>query len=93
MELLEHDYPGDETWDNYVDLYREDYNDAKASILAQRLDGHDDIAVVIYGKRGLEEGLWWVEQQVPALDGLRPDACLTDPILLKRLKTALMRMP
>lgn len=51
------------------------------------------MAVVIYGRRGLNEGLWWLEQKVSALDALRPLDCLDDPQLIKRLKVCLMRMP
>ncbi|ALI01323.1 hypothetical protein C1Y08_23235 [Pseudomonas sp. FW306-02-F02-AA] len=92
MEQLEDDYPGDAEWQVLVQLYEEDYLD-DARTLAKRLDGNLDMAVILYGKRGLKEGLWWIEQQVPALDNIRPADCLKDPKLIKRLRTALMRMP
>jgi hypothetical protein len=93
MEQLEDDYPGDAEWQVLVQLYEEDYLDDDARSLAKQLDGNLDMAVILYGKRGLKEGLWWVEQQVPALDNMRPADCLKDPKLIKRLRTALMRMP
>lgn len=93
MEKLEDDYPGDAEWQVLVQLYEEDYLDDDARTLAKQLDGNLDMAVILYGKRGLKEGLWWVEQQVPALDNMRPADCLKDPKLIKRLRTALMRMP
>ncbi|KTC53070.1 hypothetical protein AO262_20535 [Pseudomonas fluorescens ABAC62] len=93
MERLEDDYPGDTDWQSSVSLYEEDYLDDEARTLAEAMGGHLDMAVILRGKRGLEEGLWWIAQQVPALDGIRPLDCLADPILIKRLRTALMRMP
>ncbi|WP_347928389.1 hypothetical protein [Pseudomonas helvetica] len=93
MEQLEDDYPGDAEWQVLVQLYEEDYLDDDARTLAKRLDGNLDMAVILYGKRGLKEGLWWIEQQVPALDNIRPSDCLKDPKLIKRLRAALMRMP
>lgn len=93
MEQLEDEYPGDAEWQEFVRLYEEDYLDDDARTLAKQLDGNLDMAIILYGKRGLKEGLWWVEQQVPALDNIRPADCLKDPKLIKRLRTALMRMP
>lgn len=93
MQRLENDYPGDAGWQALAGLYEEDYLDKNARALADALNGHLDMAVIIYGKRGLEEGLWWIEQNVPALDGLRPLDCVSDPTLIRRLRTALMRMP
>ncbi|WPN57892.1 hypothetical protein [Pseudomonas sp. P9_31] len=92
MEQLEDEYPGDADW-QVVDLYNQVYFDDDARTLAKALDGNLDMAVALNGKRGLEEGLWWIEQQVPALDNIRPADCLKDPKLIKRLRTALMRMP
>lgn len=92
-ELLENAFPGDAAWDEFAALYRAEYAGADAERLAGIMGGHLDIAVVICGKRGLAEGCWWVNQCVPALDGVRPLDCLRSPVLLRRLKTALMRMP
>lgn len=93
VEELEDDYPGDADWQVLVRLYEEDYLDDNARTLAKELDGNLDMAVILYGKRGLKEGLWWIEQQVPALDNTRPANCLKKPKLIKRLRNALTRMP
>lgn len=93
MQRLEEDYPGDAAWQAFASLYTQEYDDANSRALADVLSGHLDIASIIYGKRGIKEAFWWIEQSVPALDGLRPLDCLADPVLLRRLKTALMRMP
>jgi hypothetical protein len=93
MEQLEDDYPGDADWQDFVDLYNKVYLDDDARTLAKALDGNLDMAVVLNGKRGLEEGLWWIEQKVPALGNKRPADCLKNPKLIKRLRMALMSMP
>ncbi|MGE8100868.1 hypothetical protein [Pseudomonas fluorescens] len=93
MEQLEDDYPGDAEWQDFVDLYNKVYLDDDARTLAKALNGNLDMAVVLNGKRGLEEGLWWIEQQVPALGNIRPADCLKNQKLIKRLRMALMSMP
>lgn len=93
MHRLEDDDPGDVDWQRTVALYEEEYLDDNARELAALLDDHLDMAVIIYGKRGLEEGRWWITQQVPALDNLRPLDCLKSAKLIRRLRSALMRMP
>ncbi|KMT55691.1 hypothetical protein [Pseudomonas fildesensis] len=90
---LEDEYPGDADWQSTVELYKEDYLDEDAHTLAQALGGDLDLAVVLRGRRGLKEGLWWIERKVPALDNVRPVDCLEDPRLIRRLRTALMSMP
>ncbi|MBD9609834.1 hypothetical protein ACVK1X_006277 [Pseudomonas sp. PvR086] len=93
MEQLEDEYPGDSDWNVFVRLYEEDYLDDNARTLAKVMDGYLDMAVVLNGKRGLEEGLWWIKQKVPALGNKRPADCLKNPKLIKRLRMALMSMP
>ncbi|MBT2338057.1 MULTISPECIES: hypothetical protein [Pseudomonas] len=90
---LEDEYVGDAQWQTFVALYEEDYLDDNARTLAKAMDDHLDMAVVLYGKRGLKEGLWWLEQKVPALGGLSPTDCLKTPTLVRRLRMALMSMP
>lgn len=93
INALEHDYPGDADWYEYVSLYRSEYLDENALLLAKAFGDRLDESLIIYGKRGLSEGLWWIERSVPALDGLRPLDCLGSRVLIKRLRSALMRMP
>ena len=93
MPGLEKYYAGDEIWGRSVEIFSTHYLDDNAHFLAKKLDGHLDLAVIIYGKRGLKEGLWWIESEVPALEGVKPVDCLNDPELLKRLRECVMRMP
>lgn len=92
MAGLEKYYAGDETWELSVKMFSEAYLDDNAHLLADELNGCLDLAVIIYGKRGIKKALWWIEQEVPALDGIRPVDCLKDPELLKRLRECVMRM-
>lgn len=93
VDHMESEYAGDEHWRCYSQLYAEDYLDDEARELADMLGGHLDMAVIIRGKRGFKEGVWWISQRVPALEGLRPIDCLSEPHLLLRLREVLMRMP
>jgi Protein of unknown function (DUF2384) len=58
----------------------------------QKLDGHGDIASVVWFLMG-DSSVAWISQPDPALDGLRPIDCLASPSLIRRLKSMLMRMP
>lgn len=92
MFKLEDDYPGDEDWLGFTQYYFDNYLDDNTKIIALELHGNLDIAVLIYGKRGLTEGMWWIDQRVPALENKRPVDCLDNPELIKRLKVCVMRM-
>ncbi|QKJ85717.1 hypothetical protein PMPD1_0745 [Paramixta manurensis] len=93
MSGLEQYYAGDKKWKSYVDFYAEDYLDDNARLLSEKLNGHLDLAIIIYGKRGIKEAFWWIEQEVPALEGIKPLDCLQTPELLNRLRECVMRMP
>lgn len=93
MSKLESYYVGDEAWGRCVEIYSAHYLDDNARELAKKLNNNLDLAVVIYGKRGLNEALWWIEREVPALNGVKPIDCLRAPQLLKRLRECVMRMP
>jgi len=92
MPPLEEDYRNDNYWYAFVSYYRDNYLDENAIEIALKINNNLDMAVVINGKRGLEEGLWWIEQRVPALENKRPIDCLEEPNLIKRLRVCLMRM-
>ncbi|ELN2737663.1 hypothetical protein QDZ16_005065 [Pluralibacter gergoviae] len=93
MPPLENYYTGDEKWNDFSGFYSESYLDDTARILARELEGHLDIAVVIYGLLGPKESFDWIYKKIPVLDNISPKDCLKSELLLKRLKTALMRMP
>ena len=60
--------------------------------LLRQLNGQIDLAMVIdWLTNG--GGLHWIQLPIPVLDDLKPLDCLNDDLLLKRLRTALMRFP
>lgn len=93
MPGLERYYAGDESWSRSVELFSAHYLDDNARLLAEKLEGHLDLAVIIYGKRGIKEASWWIEREVPELERVKPVDCLKNPELLKRLRECVMRMP
>jgi len=93
MEKLEAEYPGDDEWELFYRLYESMYQSHEIMKLAAELEGRKDIAVVIYGLLGEEECFEWIHKKIPILDELTPLACIKSVSLMRRLKTALMRMP
>ncbi|EOI3570304.1 MULTISPECIES: hypothetical protein [Cronobacter] len=93
MEKLEAEYPGDDEWELFYRVYESMYQSHEIMKLAAELEGRKDIAVVIYGLLGEEECFEWIHKKIPILDGLTPLACIKSVSLMRRLKTALMRMP
>lgn len=92
MNNLEQFFPGETEWLRYAYLFKNEWDKCiiKNEIL-ENLEGHKDIAMVMYGYGG-ETTLRWINQKIPSLDNLSPKECLNDSLLLKRLKSMLMRM-
>ncbi|PZD63414.1 hypothetical protein [Pantoea ananatis] len=90
---LESDYLGDEVWEKLVDSFKGVYPDDDVEILARKMNGMRDIALVVNGKIGLQGGLKWCERKIVMLENIRPIDCLSDDLLLKRLKEYLIELP
>lgn len=88
--MLEKYYPGDDPWKKFVEIHKND--EEVPQKLVSNLNGHVDLAFVIFTKMG-DQSLVWINTQLPALDGITPKNCLHQFSLIKRLKTMLMRMP
>lgn len=87
------DYIGDEVWENLVDSFSGAYSDDDVKVLARKLNGMSDIAIVVNGKIGLKGGLEWSERKIVMLENIRPIDCLNDDALLKGLKEYLIELP
>lgn len=93
VHLLENYYPGDGPWKSFVGVWRDDWSACTfKEQLLYVLSGKEDLAIVIYGLCG-NGSLRWVNENVPALDGITPLQCLLSIEFLKRLRTCLMRFP
>lgn len=90
---FEYEYLGDEVWENLVDSFKGIYPDADVRVLARKMNGMKDIALVVNGKIGLEGGLEWCERKLVMLENNRPIDCLNDDVLLKSLKEYLIELP
>ncbi len=92
MKNLERYFPGEAEWIRFAYLFKDEWEKCiiKNEIL-ENLNGHKDIAMVMYGY-GSESTFKWIDQKIPSLDNLSPKDCLKDPLLIKRLKSMLMRM-
>ncbi|MHA8112439.1 hypothetical protein ACX122_04850 [Kosakonia cowanii] len=93
MENLETEYPGDAKWEIFCRVYESMFQSDEIMELALEFGGHKDIATVIYGLLGAEECFEWIHKKIPILDELTPLECIKSVSLMRRLKTALMRMP
>ena len=90
---LENYYPGDDAWYNFVQVFSGVWNDCDCQDeIIQKLNGQKDIAMVIYGING-NNWATWIDLPIPALDGVSPVECVVEPMLVKRLRTMLMRLP
>lgn len=93
MAGLENYYAGDENWRDLEKLALKEYKDVpEVREISAKLGGNLGLACVIYGTIG-HVGAEWLDLKVPVLDDLRPLDCINDPVLIKRLREALMRFP
>lgn len=92
-QKIEQYYPGDEIWDEFVEVVSADWSRCGfQDDLVEKLDGRKRFAQAIYHLAG-DRALYWINQPVPALDGLTPVECLANKKLRQRLKTLLLRSP
>ena len=90
---LENYYSGDTAWTRFASLYADIWEaNPITDALCKALNGHVDIAKVIYGKFG-SDAMSFLSRPIPALENLSVVACTREPNLVRRLKECLMRMP
>lgn len=90
---LEQFYKGDDYWKDYVEFYSKIWNTCNHKELLLSILGNDlNLAQVVYGILK-DESLNWINNNVPALDNLKPAECINDENLKKRLKVVLTRFP
>jgi len=93
MPALENYYSGDENWEALEELALREHKDVpKVAEISEKLGGNLGLACVIYGTIGVG-AIEWLYRRIPVLDGIRPLDCVNDPILMRRLREALMRFP
>ena len=90
---LEKYYPGDRSWEVFVQASRSQLGgDAPPHDLVRPLGGDSSIAEVVYAMER-QMAIAWIDKKIPALDGLSPRECANSETLNLRLRTMLMRMP
>jgi hypothetical protein len=90
---LEQYYSGDSVWKTLTRMAEEDYwvNSEYQQELVRELNGHKDIAMVVFARESMQSHLW-IKKRIPALEGLTPLKCLESDSLILRLKECLIRM-
>ncbi|RED45625.1 hypothetical protein [Seonamhaeicola aphaedonensis] len=91
--MLEKFYKGDDSWEKFVSVFPKHSSlqcNVDYSQLYNNLNKNEDLSIVIYELLGAENSLKWINENSPALNGLRPVDCL-EGNLLNRLKVMLMR--
>ncbi|MBK8870877.1 MAG: hypothetical protein IPN19_07450 [Elusimicrobia bacterium] len=90
---LEDFFSGEKNWNKFVDVFNAEWEKCPfKKQLITALDGHEDIAKVVYSSIE-EKALEWINESVPALGNMSPRECLVSEGTVKRLKEMLMRMP
>ncbi|PCE23492.1 hypothetical protein BWP39_27825 [Paraburkholderia acidicola] len=92
MSALENYYSGDEHWERFEALFFLHKDVPEVREISKKLAGNVGLACVIYGTIG-HRGAEWLDRKIPVLDDIRPLDCVNDPVLIKRLREALMRFP
>jgi hypothetical protein len=90
---LEKYYAGDEAFAGLARAYADEWEKCNfKEELTAACNGDVAIAIVVFGHLSAH-ALTWLEDKVPALDGLTPKECMKTENGLKRLKECLLRMP
>jgi len=93
QEGIEGQYPGDDALRQLLDCYEAEWR--QSPFPQQLLDAVGGDELLARGVHALAGRRWrqWLDQSVPALQGLTPRQCLDSPAMVDRLKALIMRMP
>jgi hypothetical protein len=93
VSALEKYYQGDDYWRRFAETFSANWERCNfKNELLVALRGHEDLAKVVFAAVG-DSALTWINNPIPALDGLSPQECLRSEVLLKRLQVMLTRFP
>ena len=90
---IERQYPGDDALRRLLDCYEAEWR--QGPFPQQLVDAVGGDELLARGVHALAGQHWrqWLDQSVPALQGLTPRQCLDSPATVVRLKALIMRMP
>ncbi|SHO59245.1 antitoxin Xre/MbcA/ParS toxin-binding domain-containing protein [Vibrio quintilis] len=79
-----------EHWENYSDLFLDEFDDTEEHRVLEKIVGDKKIAAVIKFHLG-SDSQNWLDRRVDALDGLTPRECLSTESGKVKLQEVLMR--
>jgi hypothetical protein len=93
IDILRAEYPGDEAWSRFVDVFRPAWDEARNTYSSFAELGNEEIAIVLSATLG-SEAVPWCSRPCGALGRRTPsDVLKTEAHGLVILRTLLMRMP
>lgn len=93
IDVLREEYPGDDAWQRFVDVFRPAWKDWLEKSLYLTDLGDDEIAVVLTATMGYRSKDWF-NQPCKALEGRAPSDVLQNELFGKQIvRHLLMRMP
>ena len=93
LDVLRDEYPGDDAWRKFVDVFRSDWTRREDKEFYISKFGDEEIAIVLSASLGLD-AINWSDRPIGALGKRAPINVLTsDPSGTRIIRTLLMRMP
>jgi hypothetical protein len=93
IKTLHDEYPGDEKWQEFVDVFRRDWSEMKERDLYIQELGDEEVAIVLTSAMG-EKSVRWFSQPCGALEKRSPvDVFKNEKSGLLIIRSLLMRMP
>jgi hypothetical protein len=85
VSALEKYYQGDDCWRKFAETFYANWEQCSIkNELFAAMGRREDLAKVIFAAVG-DSALTWIDNPIPALDGLSPRECLRAEVLQKRL--------
>lgn len=93
LELLINQYPGDAAWENFYNVFKDDWDRINDKSNYINVISDEKVAAVLAVKMG-EQSLSWFSSGIPALDGQTPAQIFNSfPNGKLAIKNLIMRMP
>jgi hypothetical protein len=93
LDILRQEYPGDEAWEHFFDVFRRAWLERPDQAEFLSAIGDEQIAIVLAVSMG-DRAIKWSSNPIGALDGRSPaDVLANEPAGSRIVRTLLMRMP